>query len=176
MGEIPKIWGSQKGGFQKGGFGWMFPGTNGKNRDEGTFGCSPVPKTRTRAHSLKPNFYETAFCFLLAGWVQNFATKYFSFFFDIYPVRPLLFKHVHQYMRVAIHFRARHLHVMRICRCCPSRADQAAQERSESMLTDPRRLHFSLLSQVPETDVALDCAPNRSCDFQTSLSLIPPCV
>ena len=36
----------------------MFPGT--KNRNEGTFGCSPVSKTGTRAHSLKPPFDETA--------------------------------------------------------------------------------------------------------------------
>ena len=36
----------------------MFPGT--KSRNEGTFGCSPVPKTRTRAHSPTPPFYQTA--------------------------------------------------------------------------------------------------------------------
>ena len=35
----------------------MFPGT--KKRNEGTLGCSPVPKPRMRAHSPKPPFYET---------------------------------------------------------------------------------------------------------------------
>ena len=41
----------------------MFPCT--KNRNEGTFGCSPVPKTGTRARSPKPPFYKTAIaCFL----------------------------------------------------------------------------------------------------------------
>ena len=35
----------------------MFPGT--RKRNEGTFGCSPVPKTGTRAHSPRPPFYET---------------------------------------------------------------------------------------------------------------------
>ena len=30
-----------------------------------SFGCSPVPKTRTRAHSPKPPFYETALFFPL---------------------------------------------------------------------------------------------------------------
>ena len=41
----------------------MFPGT--KNRNEGTCGCSPVPKTGTRAHSPKPPFYEAALLFPL---------------------------------------------------------------------------------------------------------------
>ena len=36
----------------------MFPGT--ENWNEGTFGCSPVPKTGTTVHSPKPPFYETA--------------------------------------------------------------------------------------------------------------------
>ena len=54
--------GFEKGGFQKGSFGGcsqkperrcirMFPGTT--NRNEGTRGCSPVPKTGMRAHSPK---------------------------------------------------------------------------------------------------------------------------
>ena len=36
--------GTQRGGFQKGGFGGCSPGT--KNRNEGTFGCSPGTKNR----------------------------------------------------------------------------------------------------------------------------------
>ena len=40
----------------------------------------------------------------------------------------------------------------------------------------PKAPAISLLSQVPGSDVALDCAPDRSCDFQISLSLTPPCV
>ena len=36
----------------------MFSGT--KNRNEGTFGCSPVPRAGMRAHSPKPPFFETA--------------------------------------------------------------------------------------------------------------------
>ena len=61
--------GSQEGGFQKGGFGkcsavpkpergyiGMFPCS--ENRDEGTFGCSSVPRTGMRAHSPKPPFYD----------------------------------------------------------------------------------------------------------------------
>ena len=42
-------WGFARGWFPKGWLWRMFPGT--KNRNEGTFGCSPVPKTGTRAHS-----------------------------------------------------------------------------------------------------------------------------
>ena len=42
----------QKGGFQKGWFWRMFPGT--KKRIEGTFGCSLVPKTGTRVHADVP--------------------------------------------------------------------------------------------------------------------------
>ena len=41
----------------------MFPCA--KNRDEGTFRCSPVPKIGTRAHSPKPPFHETALLFPL---------------------------------------------------------------------------------------------------------------
>ena len=36
----------------------MFP--RNENRNEGTFACSPGTKTRTRVHSPKPPFYETA--------------------------------------------------------------------------------------------------------------------
>ena len=36
----------------------MFP--RNENRNEGTFACSPGTKTRMRAHSPKPPFYETA--------------------------------------------------------------------------------------------------------------------
>ena len=36
----------------------MFLGT--KRRNEGTCGCSPVPKAATRVHSPKPPFHETA--------------------------------------------------------------------------------------------------------------------
>ena len=36
----------------------MFPGT--KNRNEGTFGCFPVPKNGTKVHSPKPPFSEAA--------------------------------------------------------------------------------------------------------------------
>ena len=36
----------------------MFPGT--KNRNEGTFACSPGTKSGTRVNSPKPAFYETA--------------------------------------------------------------------------------------------------------------------
>ena len=63
--------GTQKGDFQKGGLGGcsperkpergyvrMFP--RNKNRNGGTFGCSPGTKTGTRVHSPKPPFYETA--------------------------------------------------------------------------------------------------------------------
>ena len=63
--------GWQKGGFPKGWFWRMFP--RNENRNEGTFGCcpatktgkgtfacSPRKKTRTRVHSPKPPFYETA--------------------------------------------------------------------------------------------------------------------
>ena len=46
------------GWFPKRWFWRMFPGT--KNRNEGTCGCSPVPKAGTRAHSPKSPFYETA--------------------------------------------------------------------------------------------------------------------
>ena len=55
--------GFAKGWFPKGWFWRMFPGV--KNRNEGTFGCSAVPKTGTRAHSPKPPFYETALLFPL---------------------------------------------------------------------------------------------------------------
>ena len=48
------IGGSQKGDFQKGGFWRMFPGT--QSRNEGTFECSLVPKTETRAHSGVPRY------------------------------------------------------------------------------------------------------------------------
>ena len=41
----------------------MFPGT--ENRNEGTCGCSPAPKTGMRAHSPKPPFYKTALLFPL---------------------------------------------------------------------------------------------------------------
>ena len=41
----------------------MFPCT--EHWDEGTFGCSPAPRTGTRAHSPKPPFYETALLFRL---------------------------------------------------------------------------------------------------------------
>ena len=40
------------GGFQKGGFGRCSPA--GKNQNEGTFGCSPAPKTGTGIHSDVP--------------------------------------------------------------------------------------------------------------------------
>ena len=41
----------------------MSPGITKRNK--GTFGCSPVPKSGTRAHSPKPPFYETALLFPL---------------------------------------------------------------------------------------------------------------
>ena len=46
----PLFGGSQKGAYQKGGFGGcsLVP----KRRNEGTFGCSPVPKNGTKAHSV----------------------------------------------------------------------------------------------------------------------------
>ena len=86
-----------------------------------------------------------------------------------------LSKHMHQYMRGTWHFGTRRLHLMGTCKWCPSCADQATQERSMSMLTDPMRLPF-LLGEVSETDVALECTSNRSCDFQISLSRPTPCV
>ena len=45
----PTIGGFAKGWFPKGWFWPMFPGT--KNRNEGTFGCSPVPQNGTKVHS-----------------------------------------------------------------------------------------------------------------------------
>ena len=67
--------GSQRGGFQKSGFGGCSPAPKSgtrvpsdvpryQNQNEGTCGCSPVPKTGTRAHSPKPPF-----CFL--STIQN---------------------------------------------------------------------------------------------------------
>ena len=44
--------GVRKGWFPKGCCWRMFPGT--KNRNEGTFGCSPAPKPGTREHSDVP--------------------------------------------------------------------------------------------------------------------------
>ena len=78
--SAPNFQGFTKGWFPKGWFWRMFPGT--KNRNEGTFGCSPVPKTRTRVHSPyspapktgtrvhspKPPFYETTLLFPLETW------------------------------------------------------------------------------------------------------------
>ena len=60
-----------KGWFPKGWFWRMFPGTKKldegifgcsryQKRNEGTFACSLVPKTGTRAHLPKPAFYDTA--------------------------------------------------------------------------------------------------------------------
>ena len=43
--KLPCVGGSQNGGFQT---------RCTKNRNEGTFGCSPVPKTGTRVHSDVP--------------------------------------------------------------------------------------------------------------------------
>ena len=45
----PSFRGFAKGWFPKGWSWRMFPGT--KNRNEGTFGCSPAPKTGTRVHT-----------------------------------------------------------------------------------------------------------------------------
>ena len=60
-----------------------------------------------------------------------------------FPVWPLLVETLTLALeRGTWHFGARNLHIMGTCRWCPSRADQATQERSESMLTDPRRLQF----------------------------------
>ena len=44
--------------FPKGWFWQMFP--RNENRNEGAFTCFPGTKTRTRVHSPKPPFYETA--------------------------------------------------------------------------------------------------------------------
>ena len=66
----------RKGWFPKGWFWRMFPGTT--NRNEGTFGCSPVPETGTRVHADVPRhqkpergyirqnrpFAKPPFCFL----------------------------------------------------------------------------------------------------------------
>ena len=52
----------------------MFPGT--KNRNGGTFGCSPVPKTGTRA---QPPFYEKALLFPLEKGVSFFDFGLFTF-------------------------------------------------------------------------------------------------
>ena len=52
-------------------------------------------------------------------------------------------------MRGTWHFGAPRLHIMGTCRWCTSRADQATQESSESMLTDPRRLPFLSWARFP---------------------------
>ena len=52
-------------------------------------------------------------------------------------------------MRGTWHFGARRLRVMGTCRWYLSRADQATQKRSESMLTDPRRLQFLSWARLP---------------------------
>ena len=58
--HLEQVGGSQKaqrpgtGGFQKGGFWRMLPGT--KSRNEGTFGCSPVPKTGRRVYADIPRY------------------------------------------------------------------------------------------------------------------------
>ena len=44
----------------------MFPRT--KNRNKGTFGCSPAPNIGTRAHSPKPPLCETTLLFPLEKW------------------------------------------------------------------------------------------------------------
>ena len=70
---------------------WCCPSAGAdQNRNEGTFGCSPVPKTGTRVHSdvlwyqkqerghlhkLKPPFYETALLFPLGGVVHASVPK-----------------------------------------------------------------------------------------------------
>ena len=58
--KVSKIvfdWGFGRGWFPKGWFWRMLPST--KTRNEGTCGCTPEPKMRTRVHSPKPHFYET---------------------------------------------------------------------------------------------------------------------
>ena len=70
-------------------------------------------------------------------------------------------------MRGTWHFGAQRLHVMGTCRWCPSRADQATQERSESMLKDPRRLPFLSWARFPRlmwhwTALAIDPVTSRS--------------
>ena len=52
LGRTNKIPGFAKRWFPKGWFWRMFPGT--KNRNEGTFRCSPAPRTGTKVHSDVP--------------------------------------------------------------------------------------------------------------------------
>ena len=54
---------------------------------------------------------------------------------------------MHQYMRGNWHFDQRRLHILGNCKRCPSHADQATRECSESM---PKAPAISFWSQVPE--------------------------
>ena len=56
---------SQNRGFAEGWLWRMFPGT--KKRNEGTFGCSPVPKNGRRAHSDVPRYWNTEW-----GYIRMF--------------------------------------------------------------------------------------------------------
>ena len=53
-----------------------------ENRNEGTFGCSLVPKTGTRAHSPKPPFYKTGLLFFLEKKPQNLLSGFFGVRFN----------------------------------------------------------------------------------------------
>ena len=81
-------------------------------------------------------------------------------------------------MRGTWHFGARRLHRMGTCRWCPSRADQATQECSESMLTDPRRLQFLSWARFPRlmwhwTGLQIDPVTSRS-PYLSHLSVWEP--